>query len=86
MFKKLAIGAIKIYQHTLSPDHGPMRHMHPNGYCRFYPTCSQYTADAIEDRGVIVGIGMGFWRIMRCNPFSRGGYDPAPRKHKDRPM
>ncbi|MFA5389023.1 MAG: membrane protein insertion efficiency factor YidD [Candidatus Omnitrophota bacterium] len=44
--------------------------------CRFYPSCSEYTRLAIEDKGVFLGLLIGFGRIMRCNPFSKGGYDP----------
>ncbi|PIP67904.1 MAG: membrane protein insertion efficiency factor YidD [Candidatus Omnitrophica bacterium CG_4_9_14_0_2_um_filter_42_8] len=44
--------------------------------CRFHPSCSQYALDAIEDRGVMLGLLKGLGRIMRCNPFSKGGYDP----------
>ena len=46
--------------------------------CLFRPTCSQYTLECINNHGVIVGILLGAWRILRCNPFSKGGYDPAP--------
>ncbi len=46
--------------------------------CLYRPTCSQYTLEAINNLGVIVGILLGAWRILRCNPFSKGGYDPAP--------
>lgn len=84
MFKKFAVGLIRIYQATLSPDHGPARHLHPNGFCRFYPTCSQYTLEAIEEHGIIKGGGMGAWRIVRCNPLSRGGFDPIPKKKSKR--
>ena len=45
--------------------------------CKFYPTCSEYTIQAIEKHGIIKGIAMGIWRILRCNPFSKGGYDPV---------
>ena len=46
--------------------------------CLYYPTCSQYTLESINNNGVILGILLGAWRILRCNPFSLGGYDPAP--------
>ncbi|MBQ7369629.1 MAG: membrane protein insertion efficiency factor YidD [Clostridia bacterium] len=46
--------------------------------CLYRPTCSQYTLECINNHGVIVGILLGSWRILRCNPFSKGGYDPAP--------
>ncbi len=48
--------------------------------CLYRPTCSQYTLECINNHGVIVGILMGAWRILRCNPFSKGGYDPAPER------
>lgn len=44
--------------------------------CKFYPTCSEYTKQAINRYGALKGIIIGGWRIMRCNPFSKGGYDP----------
>ncbi len=44
--------------------------------CKFYPSCSEYTKQAIEKYGVIKGLALGIWRIIRCNPFSKGGYDP----------
>ncbi len=51
------------------------------GTCMFTPTCSEYTLRAINNLGVIAGIAVGFWRIMRCNPFTKGGYDPAPENY-----
>lgn len=45
--------------------------------CRFYPSCSEYTAQAVEKYGVIKGILKGMYRILRCNPFNHGGYDPV---------
>ena len=48
--------------------------------CLYRPTCSQYTLECINNHGAIAGILMGCWRILRCNPFSKGGYDPAPEK------
>lgn len=79
MFKFLAIKTIRAYQKTLSPDHGVFKGMYPDGFCRFYPSCSEYAAKAIEKNGIIVGIALGGWRILRCNPWSHGGYDPAPK-------
>ncbi len=70
--KKIFIFIIKGYHKYISP-------ILP-GACRFEPTCSVYTAEAIEKFGVIRGILLGTWRILRCNPFSRGGYDPVPEK------
>lgn len=77
MFKTLALGLIKIYQKTLSPDHGPLKAFFPQGSCKYHPTCSRYTYEAIEKHGVIRGSGLGFWRILRCNPWSKGGEDPV---------
>lgn len=45
--------------------------------CLYRPTCSQYTLESINNHGVILGVLLGAWRILRCNPFSKGGYDPA---------
>lgn len=68
---------IRLYQKTLSPDHGWFRVYYPQGYCRFYPSCSQYSIDAIQKYGLFVGPIKGLWRIIRCNPWSKGGVDPA---------
>jgi len=69
--KKLAIIMIKFYQKFIS------RYLLPNRCCRFYPTCSQYTLEAIEKYGFLKGGFMGVKRILRCNPFNPGGYDPV---------
>ncbi len=50
------------------------------GTCRFYPTCSTYMYQAIQKFGIIKGVGIGIKRILRCNPFHEGGYDPVPEK------
>jgi len=46
--------------------------------CRYYPSCSEYAARAIAARGLLRGMLLAAWRVLRCNPFSRGGYDPGP--------
>ncbi len=63
------IGLVKLYQMTLSPIVG--------GQCRFRPTCSQYAIEALREHGPIRGGWMTVWRIARCNPFVKGGYDPV---------
>ena len=68
--RKLCILAIRGYQRYISPV--------IQAKCAYTPTCSQYAIDAISEWGVVRGIGMGVWRILRCNPFSKGGYDPVP--------
>lgn len=76
--------AIRFYQKTLSFDHGPFRHLFPGGYCRFYPSCSEYGYRCIEKQGVIKGGIRTLWRILRCNPFSAGGIDePSSKKTTD---
>ena len=77
-FNRLVIlRLIKFYQKTLSLDHGALKFLYPNGFCRFHPTCSQYAYKAVEKYGVFKGGGLTFWRILRCNPLNRGGYDPV---------
>ena len=61
------------YQRALSPLLGAF-----GAQCRFAPSCSQYMIDAVQSRGPLVGVGLGVWRLLRCNPLSAGGYDPAP--------
>ena len=68
---------INIYQKTLSFDHGLLKVFYPHGFCRFTPTCSQYGKEAVEKHGVIKGMMVTMWRIIRCNPWNKGGYDPV---------
>lgn len=68
---------IKLYQYTLSPDHGLLKHMFPDGYCKFTPSCSEYGYQTIKKHGIIRGIPLTIWRILRCNPWSDGGNDPV---------
>ena len=70
------IGLIRVYQYTLSPMLGQR--------CKYYPSCSNYAIGAIRSHGPIKGLGLASWRLLRCNPFSNGGYDPVPpRRHHD---
>lgn len=73
--KKILIKIIEIYQRTLSPDHGWMKEMYPGGYCKFVPSCSQYGKLAIEKYGPIKGSVKALYRVLRCNPWNKGGMD-----------
>lgn len=70
MLKRGLIAAIRFYRRALSPLKPPV--------CRFEPTCSAYALEAIERYGAMRGAWLGIRRIVRCQPFSRGGYDPVP--------
>lgn len=73
----LLVRLIEIYQAVLSPDHSFWaKHRFPHGYCRFYPSCSEYAKQSLQKHGWFFGIGRAVGRILRCNPFSAGGYDP----------
>ncbi|MFH1790436.1 MAG: membrane protein insertion efficiency factor YidD [Candidatus Omnitrophota bacterium] len=67
--KRLAIFLIEFYRKLLSPN--MLR------TCRYYPTCSEYAKESIEQYGFLKGMVKTLWRILRCNPFARGGYDPV---------
>ena len=69
--KKFFISLINFYKKNISP-YLSFKGIH----CKYYPTCSEYTKQAIEKYGTIKGLWLGFARILRCNPFSKGGYDP----------
>jgi putative membrane protein insertion efficiency factor len=68
--KSVALGLIRVYQMTVSRATPPA--------CRFVPTCSQYTFEAIEKHGLLRGVWLGAKRLARCHPFNPGGYDPVP--------
>lgn len=70
--KYLCILLIRFYRKFISPLKRPC--------CRFTPTCSKYALEAFEKRGFFIGFGLTVWRILRCNPFCAGGYDPVPEK------
>ena len=68
--KKFLLGGIKFYQKYISPF--------KRTKCPYFPSCSQYGYEAIEKYGPVKGLILAIWRILRCNPFSKGGYDPVP--------
>ena len=68
----LALLTIRFYRRFISPLKPPC--------CRFTPTCSQYAVDAVREWGILIGFALALWRVLRCNPFSRGGYDPVPKR------
>ena len=78
---RILLFLLAIYQHTLSPDHGYGRFLFPGAGCRFHPTCSQYMRTALERYGAARGVALGAKRVLRCHPFTRGGYDPVPERH-----
>ena len=73
--KKVIIKLIHFYQRAVSPYKG-------RSMCIYYPTCSQYALEAVEQYGALKGGWMAFKRILRCNPFAKGGYDPVPIVYK----
>lgn len=76
--KNILIKSISFYQQTISPDHSMFgKHRYPYGFCKYYPSCSEYAKQSLKKKGVIAGVFLAFWRIIRCNPFSQGGIDLA---------
>ncbi|MDP3259420.1 MAG: membrane protein insertion efficiency factor YidD [Thermodesulfovibrionales bacterium] len=69
IIKNILLGAIKLYKYAISP-------LLPDS-CRFVPTCSEYSAEAIERYGAVKGSYLSLKRILRCHPFHNGGYDPV---------
>ncbi len=68
------IALIRVYQYAISPMFGQR--------CKYYPSCSNYAIGALREHGVVRGLGLAGWRLLRCNPFSNGGFDPVPpRRH-----
>ena len=68
--KRTLLALIRFYQQRISPLRPPC--------CRFIPTCSQYALEAVEKYGAVKGTFLATKRILRCNPFHKGGYDPVP--------
>ena len=62
---------VTVYRKYISPHKGA-------SVCRFHPTCSAYAVEAVRQWGIIIGTILAVWRVLRCNPFGKGGYDPVP--------
>ena len=81
LLKEAFLLPVRLYRRFISP-------LKPAPSCRFDPTCSQYALDAVREWGIAVGSLLALWRLVRCNPFSRGGSDPVPtppwKKNKDK--
>ena len=75
--KRILLALLRFYKRNISP-------LLPNA-CIYTPTGSEYAMEALEKHGVIKGTGLAIWRVLRCNPFMKGGYDPVPepKKHKE---
>ena len=70
--RTIAILPIRVYQRLISPMVGP--------HCKYYPSCSEYAAQSIRDYGILRGLILAGWRLLRCNPWSHGGFDPVERQ------
>ncbi|WP_375163845.1 membrane protein insertion efficiency factor YidD [Herbiconiux gentiana] len=74
--RNLAVLLLRAYRAVISPLYGDV--------CRYYPSCSSYTLQAIQQRGVVVGSAMGVYRIARCHPWAKGGVDDVPPARRQR--
>jgi uncharacterized protein len=77
--RNICVLILRGYRAVISPLYGDV--------CRYYPSCSAYTLGAIQQHGVVKGIGLGAWRIARCHPWAKGGIDDVPeRRQRTRPL
>ncbi len=80
--KKIILFLIRFYQRVFSLDQGIFSFLFSERFCRFHPTCSEYTYQSVDRFGIFKGSWLGFKRIIRCHPWNDGGYDPVPKKKK----
>jgi uncharacterized protein len=73
--RNICVAILRAYRAVISPLYGDV--------CRYYPSCSAYALGAIQQHGVVKGIGLGTWRIARCHPWAKGGVDDVPAPHHD---
>jgi uncharacterized protein len=71
--RRAVVVALRAYQRWISPAFGPR--------CRYYPSCSEYAVQAVEQFGILRGLVLAAWRLLRCNPLSHGGFDPVEEQH-----
>jgi uncharacterized protein len=76
LIQRVVLQMLRAYKWAISPLFPPA--------CRYVPTCSEYAMEAVERYGAWRGGWMALWRLLRCHPFVRGGYDPVPQQHCDR--
>jgi putative membrane protein insertion efficiency factor len=76
---RLLLAILNFYRRWLSPA---LHSLNPGNGCRYLPTCSEYASIAIATHGPFRGVALAFWRLLRCNPFGRGGLDPVPPRHR----
>jgi hypothetical protein len=76
--KRAAEFCLRLYKSVISPF--------LPASCRYVPSCSEYAAEAVARHGLLHGSALGLWRLLRCNPFARGGYDPVPPNEAARPV
>lgn len=74
----VVLAPVRLYRRYLSP-------LKATPSCRFHPTCSEYAIQAVETHGVLKGLALATWRVLRCHPFNPGGYDPVPPRRRGEP-
>lgn len=82
IFQKAIIKSVKFYQKYFSPDHSFWAKHRWCPYCKYFPTCSEYMIEAVEKKWAFKGFFMWIWRIMRCMPWNKWGYDPVEKEKK----